>query len=180
MDLTQLSKESDLLRIKFEKIIPLIKEQLKTEDIWIVEEIALKTFFNINCDTSSFYDKIRYILKDSNLKIKIEKNKIIDGRYTNLFGFYISDKIDKLRKKKEEINENLIEIEKERKEKVKNMVYEDMIKIDNKSQESIKDIPTNIPLPYTCICFNCKEKVILKYPELNCYNCGNLILKSWD
>ena len=179
MDLINLNKEIDLFRIKFEKIIPIIKDQLKTEDVWIVEEIALKTFFNIDCDTSILYDKIRYILKDSDLKIKIEKNKIIDGRYTNLFEFYTSDKINNLRKKREEINENLIKVEKERKEIVKDMVYEDIDKVKNKSIEIINDMSTDIPLPYTVICLRCKKKSILKCPELNCPNCGDKILEKW-
>ena len=173
------SNETDLFRIKFEKVVPIIKNQLKIDDIWRVEEFALKSFFNIDCDTSSLYDKMRYILKDTDLQIKIEKNKIINGKRTNLFGFYTPDKINNLKKKRDEIAERLIKLENERKEKVRNMVYEDIAKVKNKSIEVINDMSTDIPLPYTVICLNCKKKVILKCPELNCPNCGDKILEKW-
>lgn len=180
MKLDTISSECELLRTKFERVVPIIIEQLRIEDIWIVEENSLKTFFNIDCDTNSMYDKIRYILKGTDLQIKIEKNKIINGRYTNLFEFYMKDEIEKVRERNNKINEKLIEIDNERKERMSYMVYEDVTKVENKNRESIKDIPTDIPLPYTSICLNCKKKVIIKYPELNCPNCENLILKNWD
>lgn len=170
--------------IRFEKIMEIIKDQLKEEDLWIVEENALKTFFNVNYDIDIMYDKIRYILKDSELKVKIEKNKYMNGKCINIFEFYLKDKINKVKEKKEElkdkINERRIKFENVRKEKIKSLIQEDVINSENITKEIINEISTNIPLPYTSICFSCKKKVIIACPELKCPNCGWKILESWD
>lgn len=180
----KLSVINDEFNVRFEKVIEIIRDQLKKEDIWIVEEIALKTFFNVTYDTNTLYNKIRYILENTDLRVKIDRNKIIDEKRTNLFGFYLSYKIDKVREKrkekKNEIIENQIRFENERKEKIKNLIREDVINVENKSKDSINYISTNIPLPYTSICLKCRKKVIIIYPELKCPNCEYTILKNWD
>lgn len=180
MQLDQLSKESDIFKIKFEKIIPIIKNQLKLQYIWAVEEIAFKKILNIDYDTSVTYEKMRYILKNSDLRIKIRKNKIINGKCTNIFEFYIENDIKKMRKKSDEINKNIVESNDITKERLRNVVKESITETENKNKDIIDNIPTYVPLPYICICFGCRKKVILKYPELNCPECNFLILSSWD
>lgn len=174
-------KESDVFKNKFEKIMPVIENQLKSQYIWAVEEIAFKTFFDINYDTDVIYEKIRYILKNRSLRIKIRKNKIINGKYTNIFEFYTINDIGDIRKERIEINKNVsAKINNEIKNRMKNIIKEEIITIENKSKNVINNMSTNIPLPYICICFGCKKKVILKYPELNCPECNFLILNTWD
>jgi len=180
MQLDQLYKESDIFKIKFEKIIPIIRSQLKLQYIWAVEEIAFKKVLGIDYDTSVIYEKMRYILKNSNLRIKIRKNKIINRKCTNIFEFYIGNDIENIRKERRNINKNVVNSNDITKERVENIVKESVIESENKNKNIINNMSTNIPLPYVCICFGCRKKVILKCPEIKCPECNFLLLTSWD
>ncbi len=181
MKITKVLKSGDIFRDKFEKGIPAIKEYLNSSDtILYIEEKSFKIFFGLECNTDVLYDKLRYILENTDIRVKVQNNKFVDGKQTNVFGFYYEDKIDELRKK---INDSNIEIsnsERERKINVENMVEEDIIRVRKSYEASINDISTNIPLPYTSICFKCRKKVIIAYPEIHCPNCNNTILKDWE
>lgn len=179
MEVTEIYKESDLFRTLFIKVIQDIEEHLKLKDEFIVEESVFKEFFDLNCDTGSVYNKIRYILKDSNtdLKVKVQTNVMINGKYTNLFKFYFESKTEELRKK---VYEKRIKLEKERMKRINDAIQEDIKNVEWANKQSINNISTNIPLPYTSICLNCRNKVILACPELNCPICKTPILKSWD
>ena len=179
MEITEISKESDIFRIKFENGIPNIIEYLQSKDEWVVEETIFKEFFDLDCDTISTYNKIRYTLEclDNDLKVKIQNNVIIDKKHTNLFRFYFENKTEELKKK---IHEKRIKLQNENKKRVNDAIKEDIMNVEWASKQSINEISTNIPLPYTSICLNCKNKTILAYPELNCPFCKTQILKSWD
>lgn len=181
MKITKVLKSSDAFRINFEKNIPAIKEYLNSSDtILLIEEKTFKRFFDLDCTTEILYDKLRYILENTDMRVKVQNNKFVDGKQTNVFGFYYENKADELRKKIIDDNTKISNSERERKINVKNMVEEDIIKVRKSGEASINDISTNIPLPYTSICLKCRKKVIIAYPEINCPNCNNIILKSWE
>lgn len=176
------NKESSLFTSKFEKFIPTINSEIKKEYEFAIEENCFKEFFEIKYNIDNIYQRIRLILEeyDSNIKIGIRKNTIINGKNTNIIIFYDENNYNKIKEKnnefRDEIRENVKKLEKK---------SQDVRKIELKETESIyteimNELPLYIPLPCTIICPICKNKVILKYPEVECYICKTPLLEKWE
>ncbi len=137
-------RESDLFKVKFESIRPKIENELKN-----VKEIAFgEKYFKLHLDTNStidsIYHRIRDILLNKDLQIKMEKNVIVDNESVNLLIFYyrksIEEKKEVENKNKEIIKKNK-ELEKkdaeDRKLKLQKMEEEDLRKLENARENDI-------------------------------------------
>jgi len=142
--LNGINRESDLFKIKFELIIPKIEDGLKN-----VKEVAFEEkYFKLHLDTTSsidnIYHRIRDILLNKDLHIKIEKNVIVDNESINLLIFYYRKSLIE-KKEIENINKEIIKKNKElekkdakdRELKLKKMEEEDLRKLENARENDI-------------------------------------------
>ncbi len=206
-----INRETDLFKVKFEKNIPTIASEIEKESLLTIEEICFKSFFKIDYNIDNIYQRIRSILSKTNLKVKIEKNVIVDGKNTNILVFYDKNKVNDFKQKyernviidyypkeindqsekvddhlkeefirKEEIEDEIKRTKAESKLLLESFKNEEIEKLDSYCEKLTNDLPCNIPLPYTIICVGCKNKVILKYPEIECPLCKEKILNGWE
>jgi len=195
-----INRESDLFKVKFEKNISTITAEINKKNKLVIEENCFKSFFDIDYNINNIYQRIRNILSSTNLRVKIEKNIFIEGKNTNLLIFYDKnktyifdkefEKIDNDIEKHpiiiEEPNNKIIEptneIEKSEidiKLSLEIFKNEEIKKLNEYCEKLTKDLPYNIPFPYTIVCKSCKNKVILEYLETKCPICDDIILE-WE
>lgn len=188
----EINRESDLFKVIFEqKFKPQLLKNLKDTYIIGFEENFLKKILNVNYNINTMHIKLKNALLETNLKVFIKKDILVNGKKTNEFIFYDIDKrkiykdnkSKEIDKDKEDWNNYLIESEKKVKEEDKIMHNEALKELTESLKEfdkTMKDLfdKHNNNENNDIICPYCNNEI--KYPELICSSCKSKVLKKWE